>query len=116
MKVLTALILLITLLNSCDKDNDDLATGTVMQAGGCFADAWLVTVDNPDPRNHFFIRTTSVPTATMYNCSNAVFIRLSPALSSAGTRIKFSARNIEPSCLSYSEAPNIITVNKIFKL
>lgn len=106
----------VVLLGGCKKDNDQLATGTVLQAGGCFQDAWLVAVDNPDPEKHFFIRKTIAPAGTMYNCSNAVYIRLSAQLGVAGTRIKFKGRNIEPSCYSFSEAPNIITVEKISKL
>jgi hypothetical protein len=116
MKASLLFVLALLLLGGCKKDNDQLATGTVLQAGGCFPDAWLVAVDNPDPEKHFFIRKTIAPAGTMYNCSNAVFMRLPASLAVAGTRIKFKGRNIEPSCFSYSEAPNIITVEKISKL
>src|SRR5688572_19638090 len=110
MKSISFVGLMLVVLAGCDKDNDQFATGTVMQAAGCYPDSWLIAVDNPDPRHHDFIRPTSFSTATLFNCSNAVFIRLTSAFAKPGSKIRFVAGEIELSCLSYSEAPNHIKV------
>ena len=107
------IIILVASLLSCKKDNDNFPTGTVQEKNGCFSDSWLVSIDNPDPSKYSFLRATGFTTATFYNCSNAVIISLPSSLAKAGTRVMFSYDNTIPSCLSYSEAPNHITVKKI---
>jgi hypothetical protein len=110
------LVLLISGI-SCKKDNDNFVTGTVQVKRGCFSDSWLIAIDNPDPSKHSFLRTTTFASATFYNCSNAVFIDLPSSLAITGTRIRFSHIDTQPfSCLSYSEAPNHITVKNLSRL
>lgn len=109
------LIFLVSFI-SCKKDNDNLITGTVQVKAGCLSDSWLVAIDNPDPAKHSFLRGSFVPTGTFYNCSNAVFMSLPASLAKAGIRVRFSHDRIMASCLSYSEAPNHITVKKISAL
>lgn len=98
---------------SCKKDNDNFATGIVNVKGGCFQDSWLIAIDNPDPKKHSFLCATPVTTATFYNCSNAVFISLPSSLAVAGTRIRFSWTSTEPSCFSFAQAPDHITVKNL---
>ena len=113
-KALFFILILVVSFMSCKKDNDNSITGTVQVKGGCFLDSWLVAIDNPDPAKHSFLRATSFATATLYNCSNAVFITLMPELAKAGTKIRFSGiTNYGVSCLSSSEAPNHITAEKM---
>ena len=116
MKLISIAVLILLLLAGCNKDKDQLASGTVMQPGGCFSDSWIIAIDNPDPGNHNFLRTPAFPGGTFYHCGNAVFLRLSPAFAVAGTKIRFKAGEIEVTCLSYSEAPNHVKLVKIFKL
>jgi len=101
---------------SCKKDNDSLATGTVAIKGGCFTDSWLIAIDNPNPEKHAFLRNTAYPSGTLYNCSNAVFISLPASLAVTGRKIRFSFADMQASCLSYSEAPNHITVKNLSPL
>lgn len=101
---------------ACKKDNDGFVTGTVQVKAGCFADSWLIAIDNPDPGVHSFLCTPPVPAATLYNCSNAVFITLPSSMAIAGTKIRFSHTDTQPSCLSYSAAPNHITVKNLSRL
>jgi hypothetical protein len=112
-------ILLIAVLSisfiSCKKDKDSFATGTVTVKGSCFDDAWLIAIDNADPGKHKFLRASTIPTATFYNCSNAVYIRLPSTLAVSGTKIRFTWIATEASCLSYSEAPNHIQVKNLAK-
>jgi hypothetical protein len=108
-------ILLFTFI-SCKKDKDNFVTGTVSVKAGCFSDSWLIAVDNPDPGGHSFLCTAPVPAATFYNCSNAVLISLPSSLAVAGTKIRFSYTDTQPSCLSYSAAPNHIKVKNLSRL
>jgi hypothetical protein len=108
--------LLLIFFLSCKKDNDGSATGTVIEKSGCFADSYLVAIQNPNPSNQPFLRPTVLSCAACYNCSNAVFIRLSTDLSNPGTRIKFQYNDTQASCLSSSEAPVHITVKKLSRL
>lgn len=111
------ILLLFLFITSCKKDKDNFVTGTVQVKGGCFSDTWLIAVDNPDPAKHSFLRAANFPTGTLYDCSNAVFIRLTPALAKAGIKIRFSGiTNHLGSCLSFSEAPNHIEVKEISRL
>ena len=98
---------------ACKKDNDNFATGIVHVTGGCFSDSWLVAIDNPNPEKQKFLRKTNFATGTFYNCSNAVYMRLPSSLAVTGTRIRFSWTGTEASCLSFSEAPNHITVKNL---
>jgi len=98
---------------ACKKDKDNITTGTVKITGGCFQDSWLVAIDNPNPGKHSFLCAATLTTGTLYNCSNAVFIRLPSSLAVADTRIRFSWISTEPSCLSFSQAPNHITVKNL---
>lgn len=100
---------------SCSKNNDNFVTGRVEVKGGCFADSWLVSIDNPNPQKYSFLRAT-VLSGTAFNCSNAVFISLPLSLSSQGTRIRFTYTGTEISCLSSSEAPNHIKVKNLARL
>ena len=109
------LILCIPVL-SCKKDQDNFATGTVIEKKGCFGDSFLVAIDDPDPSKHKFLRATIQSCAACYNCSNAAFLHLSPPFTTTGTRIRFSFTGTETSCLSSSEAPEHITVKNIVKL
>ncbi len=101
------------LFAACSKDNEKLVTGRVDVQGGCLPDSWLVIIDNPNPEKHSFLCAADPTAATIYNCSNAVFIRLPLSLATTGNKIKFSYRDTEPSCLSYSRAPNLITVKNL---
>jgi hypothetical protein len=114
MRYLLICLLLISFL-SCKKENDEFITGTVIEAGGCFGDSFLVAIDNPDLSEHSFLRPAVICPAC-YNCSNAVFISLSSSLRNPGARIKFLYTELQVSCLSYSEAPNHITVRKLSRL
>jgi len=113
--ILFILVLLLTFI-SCKKDNDNFVTGTVDIKSGCFTDSWLIAIDNPNPEKHSFLRNTAFPTATLYNCSNAVFINLPSSLAVTGRKIRFSYVDMQVSCLSYSEAPNHITVKNLSRL
>ncbi len=116
-KIYLLIPILFLFVTSCKKDKDNFVTGTVQVKGGCFSDSWLIAIDNPDPAKHTFLRAANFPTGTLYNCSNAVFIRLTPALAKAGIKIRFSGiTNHLGSCLSFSEAPNHIEVKEISRL
>jgi hypothetical protein len=108
------LIFLVSFI-SCKKDNDNLITGTVQVKAGCLSDSWLVAIDNPDPAKHSFLcaDTVAIVLATYYNCNNSVYISLPSSLAVAGTRIRFSYIQTDPSCLSYSAAPPHIQVEKL---
>ena len=93
-----------------------MVTGTVIEKSGCYTDTYLVAIENPDPSRHKFLRPTTLACAACYNCSNAVFLHLSPALSAAGTRVRFSYIGKEISCLSSSEAPEHVKAKNISKL
>lgn len=109
-------LLLIAVL-SCKKNNEDFVTGTVTDQSGCFGDSYLVAIDNPDFSKQPFLRPSVIPACVAcYNCSNSVFIRLSPSFNIPGTRIKFLYDDTQLSCLSSSEAPNHITVKKVSRL
>ncbi len=116
-KTILFLFVLLFIGIACRKDKSDLVTGRVEVKGGCFSDSWLVAIDNPNPEKHSFLRATTVPTGTFYNCSNAVFINLPSSLAITGTRIRFSPTESIPfSCLSYSEAPNHVKVKNLARL
>ena len=100
---------------SCKKDKDSVVTGTAAVKGGCFDDAWLIAIDNPDPEKHKFLCAAPITVATFYNCSNAVYIRLPSALAIAGTKIRFTWAATDVSCLSYSQAPSHIQVKNLSK-
>ncbi len=112
---LSIFVLLFAFL-SCKKDKDNVATGTVDIKAGCFTDSWLIAIDNPNPERHAFLRNTAFPSGTIYNCSNAVFISLPPSLAVTGRKIRFFYVETQASCLSYSEAPNHITVKNLSRL
>lgn len=117
MKIRCLLItLVLAFFLSCQKDNDAFATGTVMEQSGCFADSYLVAIDNPGSSTQPFLRPTVLTCVACYNCSNAVFIRLSSPFSTIGAKIKFSYIETELTCLSSSEAPNHITVKNLSRL
>ena len=107
--------LLLTSFLSCKKDHDGFVTDTVIEHSGCFADSYLVAINNRDFSKQPFLRPTVISAcgATCYNCSNAVFIRLSSSFNTPGTRIKFLYDDTQPSCLSSSEAPAHITVKNL---
>ena len=111
------LIFLLSLI-SCKKDNDNSITGTVQVKAGCLSDSWLVAIDNPDQAKHSFLcaDTVAIVLATYYNCNNSVYISLPSSLAVAGTRIRFSYIQTDPSCLSYSAAPPHIQVEKLSRL
>jgi hypothetical protein len=115
MRYLLISLLFISFL-SCKKDHDGFTTGIVIEKSGCFADSYLVAIQNPDPSKQPFIRPTVLSCTACYNCSNAIFIRLSSSYSNPGTRIKFLYGDTQPSCLSSSEAPAHITVKKLSRL
>lgn len=116
MRYLLISLLLISFF-SCKKDHDGFVTGTVIEQRGCFADSYLVAIDNPDLSKQPFLRPTVISACVAcYNCSNAVFIRLSSSFNTAGTRIKFLYNDTQLSCLSSSEAPAHITVKKLSRL
>jgi hypothetical protein len=116
MRYLLVSLLLIFFL-SCKKGNDGIATGTVIGKSGCFADSYLVAIQNPDFSKQPFLRPSVLSScAACYDCSNAVFIRLSSSYSNPGTRIKFLYHDTQASCLSSSEAPAHITVKNLSRL
>ena len=106
--------LLLSSFLSCEKGNDSLVSGTLIEQKGCFADSYLVAIDHPDFSNQPFLRSTVLSACiACYNCSNAVFIRVPASFATTGTRIKFSYVATEISCLSSSEAPAHITVKNL---
>ena len=101
-------------LFSCKKENDRFVTGTVIEQRGCYANSFLVAVDNPDYSSHSFLRPTILAyCVACYNCSNAVFVRLPGSFAAVGSRVKFLYVCTELSCLSASEAPNHIAVKNL---
>jgi hypothetical protein len=116
MRYLLTSLLLFSFI-SCKKDSNGFVTGTVIDKSGCFADSYLVAINNPDFSKQPFLRPSVLSScAACYNCSNAVFIRLSSSFSNPGTRIKFLYSDTQPSCLSSSEAPAHITVKNLSRL
>jgi len=119
-KIKVRIILISLLLGSfisCKKDNDSPVSGTVIEQKGCFADSYLVAIDNPDFSTQPFLRPTVLSACVAcYNCSNAVFIRVPASFAATGTRLKFSYVNTEISCLSSSEVPAHITVKNLSRL
>lgn len=102
---------------SCKKDNDGVATGTVLNQNGCFSDYYLVVIDNPDYSKHSFLRPSVLSScATCFNCSNSAFVQLASPFATPGTRIRFSYIESIPSCLSSSEAPGHVKVKNLVKL
>jgi hypothetical protein len=86
MRTLTFLLLLITLGQSCKKDNPVIVNATVTKEGGAAAGYYLVEIEQPDDRHHNFICD-----ASKYNCRNAIFITNLPSSARVpGTRIRFS--------------------------
>jgi len=92
MKKLAVACILLGLF-SCNKEDDEWITATVVQDHGCFANSWLVRVDNPSHFKYSFLCDPSAVTMSSWtnNCDNAVFILDLPVhLRQPGTRIKFS--------------------------
>jgi hypothetical protein len=106
-------LLLAILFTGCKKEKGDFVTGTVVSKGGCWNTSYLVTIDNPDFTDHKFLRPTVLACFACPNVSNSVYIKLTPDLSSPGTRIRFVFVETIPSCLSSSEAPNHIEVKNL---
>ena len=105
--------LLVIFFNGCKKDKDDFVTGTVVSKGGCWSTSYLVTIDNPDFTEHKFLRPSVLACFACPSISNSAYIKLTPDLSSPGTRIRFAFVETIPSCLSSSEAPNHIEVKNL---
>ena len=104
---------------SCKKEKETIVTGTLIAAGGCYADAWSVEIDNPDPAVYSFI-CKDVPAgatgAWTHNCSNAAYIRLGANFdeATAGQKVRFRfVRNEGILCRSFSFAANNIVIKNL---
>ena len=92
MKKLVVAFVFLSIL-SCNKEDDQWITGTVVQDHGCFPNTWLVRLDNPNYLKYSFLCDPSAVTMSSWtnNCDNSVFILDLPLhLRQTGTRIKFS--------------------------
>jgi hypothetical protein len=113
MRHLILFLCVIFALSGCSRDKEDQITGVVIEKGACFADSYLVELPGESAATRSFLCETTVPLSTMMNCRNAVFIRLPANLAIPGKRIRFIYTATEPSCLSYSFAPQHITVKSL---
>lgn len=113
------LVIAISLLGffSCKKENGVWITGTVMENHGCFPNAWVVRLDNPDYRKYSFLCDPSTASFSSWtnNCDNAVFIiNLPVPLRQPGTQIKFS-KWVDKGLLCFSSifAPHHLEVQDV---
>lgn len=93
MKKAVIVLSVLALLAGCSKSKDAYITGTVVEQPSCMPNAWLVRLDNPDPKFQSFLCTpdVSVLSSATTHCGNSVFILNFPAaFSQAGKKIKFS--------------------------
>ncbi|MCG2614755.1 hypothetical protein LZZ85_10705 [Terrimonas sp. NA20] len=101
------------LLAGCGRDKDEYISGIVIEKSGCLPDSYLVELPGEVGKKKPYLCETTVPLATLLNCTNSVYIRLPPALAIAGKKIRFLYVDTQPSCLSYSFAPQHITVKSL---
>ncbi len=116
MPKLFTILILILLFSACKKNNELFVTGEVVSKNGCFQDAYLVAINNPDPSRHKFLRSAFITCTACYNCSNSVFIRLPDDMNDIGLKIRFRYSATDISCLSSSDAPQHIQVTDLSKL
>ncbi|MET0462856.1 MAG: hypothetical protein ABW007_06870 [Chitinophagaceae bacterium] len=100
-------------LSGCSRDKDDYIQGIVIENQGCWDDSYLVELPGEAGKKRPYLCETSIPLATLLNCTNAVYVRLPPALAIPGKKIRFLYVDTHPSCLSYSFAPQHITVKSL---
>lgn len=101
----------IMLLAGCDRDNEQEMAGTVIEKKGCYPDSYLVQLTGPaDTRLACF---GNLPVTAAYNCTNAVYIHLPPALAVTGKKIRFVYAGTEVTCLSATGVPNHIIVKSL---
>ncbi|MBO9658402.1 MAG: hypothetical protein J7527_06220 [Chitinophagaceae bacterium] len=101
------------ILGGCQRDKDDYVIGSVVEKGGCLADTYLVEIPGASTAKMPFLCEPAAPLSTLRNCGNSVFIRLPASLAIPGKEIRFVYAGTEPSCLSYSFAPQHITVKSL---
>jgi hypothetical protein len=100
------------ILTACTKEKNFVATGTVINNLGCFANTSMVEIDNPDPAKFSFICNENQPGL---NCKNAVFIMNMPAhLAVPGKKVTFSIwKDMGLQCLSSSYGAHHLEVMDI---
>jgi hypothetical protein len=64
-------LLLVSFL-SCKKDTEIVGTGTVIAQSGCYADTWLVAIDNPDFSKQPFLRSTVLTCTACYTAHSMI--------------------------------------------
>lgn len=110
---ITALLLLIFMMGSCNKKGEDYyVNGTVMDGQGCYPGSRLVWIDHPLPVAYDFL-CKDAPASSM-NCGNAVYITNIPAtLAVTGQKVMFMGWTTKVSCFSSTTAPNHIEVKDV---
>ncbi len=100
-------------LAGCRRDKENYVTGSVIEKGGCLVDTYLVEIPGATAEKIPFLCEPAIPLPTSRNCENSVFIRLPASLAIPGKKIRFVYAGTEPSCLSYSFAPQHIIVKSL---
>jgi hypothetical protein len=101
------------LLSGCSRDKDEYITGVVIEQSGCLPDSYLIELPDEVGKKKPYLCETAVPLSTLRNCTNSVFVRLPTMLAIPGKKIRFLYVDTQPSCLSYSMAPQHINVKSL---
>ncbi len=116
MPKLFTILTFMLLFSACKKNKELFVTGEIISKSGCFQDAYLVAVIDPDLSRHKFLRPSLIACTACYDCSNSAYIRLPDGMNDIGSRIRFRYAGTDISCLSSSEAPPHIRVSDLSKL
>ena len=116
MPKLFTLLTFMLLFSACKKNKELFVNGEVVSKNGCFQDAYLVAIIDPDPSRHKFLRPSLLACTACFNCSNSAYIRIPDGIINIGSRIRFRYAGTDVSCLSSSEAPPHIRVSDLSKL
>lgn len=116
MKIITLIVATI-LLAGCSKTKFSFVSGTMMQAGGCGPNAWIVLIDNPDADRQSFLcpATVALLASSSFNCGNsAIILDVPVSLQQTGKKVYFSKwQDKGLSCLSWTYAPHAIEVSDL---
>jgi hypothetical protein len=111
-----AVILFVIGFASCKKDKTEWITATVLQQG-CYPNAWLVQLDNPDQSKQSFLCVPSqaMLSSSAIHCGNsAVILNMPAAFAYNGAKIKFSKWEDKGLlCFSSTLAPHHLEVTDL---
>lgn len=91
MKQLCYLLIIIFFVSSCEKDGKVAVTGYIFGKSNEYGGAFVVLIDNPDPKVHDFICTGPFVNGLSHSCLNSiVFTNINRSVLDAGMHIRFS--------------------------